>query len=464
MNWSAALPRILAFGMLPLVLAAAMVLAAALPAAPLLPLAQALILGGVTLGTVLLYGTDERHSWLLTVAVLLVALCGRIAAMSFGDGAVVAADPMNYQNLARSILAGEGLVTADWQYGEGLRAHFPPLYPVLLAGIWSVFGEGAAINLGFSFVCDIITALAIYDIARRGGATIAGRIAALWFLLYPVFLIGAPLPHKESLTVMLGILLVRAMQRWAEGSPAQPARLAIAETGLWWGLLMLTQPSFALIAPCMGLALVPSRGLLPVLRFGFMAGLCAAVVMLPWWIRNYLVFGQFVPFTTAAGYLMNVQLGPNQQPFPPGLFALGEPDRGPVMAQAALSWIAANPIDHLVVQARQVANVFAYEEAAVAAYRHVDPPISMATRGWLTAALQTGWLLLIAGAAAGARRLQAWPRLGWVAPFVIITVASLLSVNIWFEFAERHRYVLTPIFLLLAALWWTSRRNQSTQR
>jgi Dolichyl-phosphate-mannose-protein mannosyltransferase len=451
-------PRLLALGLWLLVLAAAAVFVAALPEAPLWPLLQALLLGTATLGAVLLYGEDERQGVLLLGAVLLIGLVGRIAAMALGDGVLTAADPMNYQNLARALLAGDGLVTTDIQYGR-VYAHFPPLYPVLLAGFWAVFGESLWSNVAFAYLCDIVAAWAIFDIARRCGAQGAGRIAGLLLLLSPALLIAAPIPQKESLTVMLAVLLVRAMLIWGERRPAQHAWPCIVKVGLWWGLLMLTQPSLALLAPCMGLALARERGVLPVLRMGVLAGLVAALAMLPWWVRNYLLFHDFVPFTTAGGYLVNVQLGPNLLPFPPGLFDLPEPERGGVMASAAMQWIAAHPMEHAQVLLRRVANVFAYDAAAVEAYRHVDPAISTGTHSALLAALQAGWVLLLAGAAAGARRLLSLPKLSWLAPFIILFTASMLTINIWFEFAERHRYALTPFLLLLAALWWTGRRG-----
>jgi 4-amino-4-deoxy-L-arabinose transferase-like glycosyltransferase len=464
MTFMPPLPRLLFLGLLPLIIAAAVVMVAALPEAPLVPLVQALLIGGVAAAMVLLYGEGEQHGLPLLAAVLLIALIGRIAAMTLADGTLTAADPMNYQNLARSLLAGDGLVTTDIQY-RLVYAHFPPLYPVLLAGFWGIFGENNWSTLAFALACDLVTAWALFDIARRAGVAQAGRIAALLFLLYPAFVISAPLPNKESLTVMLAMLLVRSMLVWADRPADRPALRCMAATGLWWGLLMLTQPSLALLAPCIGLALAPQRGPRPVLRFGIIAGIAAMLVMLPWWVRNYLLFADFVPFTTAGGYLVNVQLGPNLLPFPPGLFDLPEPDRGAVMASAALQWIAAHPIDHAMVLLRRVANVFAYDSAAVEAYRWVEPGTNPGTHGWLLAASQAGWLLLLIGAAAGARRLQHLSRLRWLAPFIILFTASMLTINIWFEFAERHRYALTPFLLLLAALWWTERRRrrQSTQ-
>ncbi len=397
-------------------------------------------------------GDEDRTSLLLALA-LLLGLGLRLAAMPLTDGARFDGDPLAYGQLARALLAGDGLVTADIQYGEGLRAHFPPLYPLLLAGVWGVLGEHGWATLAFAFVCDVVTAAALFDIARRSGHAAAGRLAAVMVLLAPSLILGAPVPQKESLTVMLAVLVIRQMLVWRNAPPAGPQARHVALTGLWWGLVSLTQPSLALLAPLVGLSFVPRRGLWPVLRFGVLAGLVAVLVLLPWWVRNWLVFGQFVPFTTAAGYLVNVQLGPNRLPFPEGLFALPEAERGGVMARAAFAWIAENPLDHARHLVRSIANVFVYDEAAIGVYRTATPPLAANVQAWLTASVQALWAFTLAAAALGTRRLRGMAALDWLAPLLLTLIVGMVATTLWFEFAERHRYVLTPLIALLAALW-----------
>ena len=63
------------------------------------------------------------------MAALLVAVgVGlRITAASLMAGTSLANDPLSYSTLAQALLDGRGLIA--W----GLRAHYPPLYPILLA-------------------------------------------------------------------------------------------------------------------------------------------------------------------------------------------------------------------------------------------------------------------------------------------------------------------------------------------
>ncbi len=410
-----------------------------------------LIGGGALLWLLLRDGAAWLNSPRSFAVVLVLAIILRLAALPLIEGGAIAADPMNYTNLARSLLDGRGLVTADWQYGEGLRAHFPPLYPLLLAANWGVLGESAGSTAFLSLLFDCIAAVTLARIGMQLGHGAAGKLAAMLYLLYPPIAAGAVIPHKEGLTIALALLVIHAMLRWHNDPLRGRLPRHAARLGLFWGLLGLTQPSLLLLAPLTGIAMLSSRGLRAVLGFGLAAGLCAMLVMSPWWIRNWLVFGQFVPFTTAAGYLVNVQLGPNALPFPEGLFALPEPDRGPVMGAQAFGWIAAHPADHARWLAEAVARVFAYEYAVVDSYRHMDPPLAQGTANWLIASFQWLWAALLATAAWGARQLRNSPPDRLFTALFLVIIAGLVSTNIWFEFAERHRYVLTPLLMLLAA-------------
>lgn len=402
---------------------------------------------------------DDRRTLLLAGLALLVGLILRLATMPLVDGVDFGGDPFAYGTLARSLLAGDGLTTADIQYGEGLRAHFPPLYPVMLAGVWAVFGDTTIATLGFAFACDVAAAWAIHDIARRAGVPAAGRLAAVILLLAPSLIFSAPVPQKESLTILLATLLIRQMLIWRASGGTGPLLRHVLPTGLLWGLVSLVQPSLLLLAPLVGLSFVPVRGLWPVLRFGMLAGLVALLVLAPWWVRNWLLFGQFVPFTTAAGYLVNVQLGPNRLPFPDGLLALPEPERGGVMARAAFAWMADHPVDHARHLLAGIARVFGYDEAAIGVFRTATPPMAPALQAWATASSQWLWAIMLAAAALGVRQQKHIAGLSWLIPLLLCLVAGMIATNIWFEFAERHRYVLTPLIALLAALWATRARQ-----
>jgi CDP-diacylglycerol--serine O-phosphatidyltransferase len=68
------------------------------------------------------------------------------------------------------VLEGRGLVTTDVHYGPDLRAHFPPLYPLLLAGWWALLGASAWSTLALATLTDAIAAWALADLGKFGWA------------------------------------------------------------------------------------------------------------------------------------------------------------------------------------------------------------------------------------------------------------------------------------------------------
>lgn len=396
-----------------------------------------------------------QADWPVLLGVVALAMLLRLWSANLASGVGLGADPMNYANLARAVLDGRGLVTSDWQYGEGLRAYFPPLYPLLLAGWWGLFGQSIAATVVLHTLVDAAAAAALASAGRRIGQARAGIAAGLAYFAWPAFALAAGVPQKEGLTVLLVVLMLRALAGWLQAPPDEARRWRHGlQLGLWWGLLALTQASLVLAPAAVALVLAWQRGIGPVVRLGLTAVPALLVVLAPWWLRNWLLFGAFVPFTTASGMMVNAAWRDARLPFPPGLFDLPEPQRGAVMGELARARILSEPVAFLREALHSMALGFAYEEASLARFRHTTPPISPADHAALAPLLQGAWAALLLSAAAGA--VQRW-RQRLADPVVLYALALLgavVAVNLWFEFGERHRLLLTPFLLLLAAGCW----------
>lgn len=402
-----------------------------------------------------------RHGPIVAAACLLgVALALRLVSLGLAQGVALGADPMNYANLGRAVLEGRGLVTDDWRYGEDLRAYFPPLYPLVLAGTWAIFGVSPLTTLALNTAIDAVAALALADVGRRQGWRGGGWLAGLAYLAWPAFALAAGVPQKEGLTLLLAILLLRGLVIWLEqpepGHPGWRRNLRSGLwLGLWWGLLALTQPSLALAPVAFGLVVWWQAGLVPALRLGLATLPTLLLVLAPWWLRNWLVLGAFVPFTTASGMMLNSALNDLRAPFPPGLFDLPEHERGAIMAEKARSILAQDPIAALSRMARNIAVGFAYEEAALSRFRHTTPPITAQDHARLFLLLQGSHVALLASALAATWGQWRYRLHGPVLLCAAALLLSILAINPWFEFGERHRQVLTPFLLLMAAAFWS---------
>ncbi|MBX9815315.1 MAG: hypothetical protein A4S12_13385 [Proteobacteria bacterium SG_bin5] len=382
-------------------------------------------------------GVRPRHAVPLAIA---AALALRCVSTYFVSGVALGADPMNYSNLAHAVLDGRGLVTDDWRYGQNLRAYFPPLYPLLLAGWWALFGASLWATLALTTLTDALAAWLLAGLGRRFAGA-AGARAGLLYFAYPSFALAGAIPHKEGLTLLLGIALLRVAVAWRDAPRDTLAALA----GVLWGLLALTQPSLALAPLALALVLIGERGWWRTVRLGLVVAPALVLVMSPWWLRNWLIFDRFVPFTTASGFMTNVALGRLGLPIDPALFQLSEPDRADVMGRAALARIAEQPFGFLRESGWSVLSGLAYEEATLARYRHTSPPIAPALHAPLTAILQGAYLTLLVPAALAARRAS--PLLaGWTLALLI----AIAGIGLWFEFGERHRYLVTPLVMILA--------------
>ena len=410
-------------------------------------------------------GAGSRLAWAGCAGLLILSLLLRGWSVGLTEGVALGADPMNYSSLARAVLDGRGLVTDDWRYGDGLRAYFPPLYPLALAGFWSLTGQSAASTLAMNSLFDLVAAWALADAARRLGLGGRALAVATIYLAWPAFALAAGIPQKESLTIMLAVLLLRGMLVWLEADgPARRAWHHGLWMGLWWGLLALTQPSLALAPGVIALLLWHRAGLAATVRLGLTCAPTLVLVLAPWWLRNALVLGTFVPFTTASGMMLNSALNDLRAPFPAGLFSLPEHERSAIMAARAQAILAGDPVGSLAQMLRNLAVGFAYEEASLARFRHTVPPIGPADHARLFPLLQGSYLVLQAGALAGVVASIRNRGNGLLIMATMALVVSIALINPWFEFGERHRLVLTPFLLLLGASWWCARPERAATR
>lgn len=385
-------------------------------------------------------------------AIVALGLLLRGWSVALTQDVALGADPMNYTNLARAVMDGYGLVTDDWRYGEGLRAYFPPFYPLVLAGFWSVFGSSVYATLAMNSLLDLAAAWALADIGRRLGSAASGRLAAIAYLGWPAFALAAAIPQKETLALLLAILLLRRAAIWVSDDATGRRRLSHSLwLGLLWGMLALTQPSLALAPAFVGVILWMQKGFFPVLRLGLLSLPTLLLVLAPWWLRNWLVLGSFVPLTSASGMMLNSALGDMRAPFPPGLFDHPEHERSSIMSHAARDIIAANPMATVGKMITSLAYAFSYEEASLARFRHTSPAISALDHARLEPVLQGSYAALLATTVAGIWRELRSGIANPVTAYACALLLSILVINPWFELGERHRLVLTPFFMLIAA-------------
>ena len=205
-------------------------------------------------------------------------------------------DPDNYLPLATSLAEGRGFALDGH-----LTAYRPPLYPLVLAPVVAAFKPHeawavGALHVAFGMATIVLTAMA----ARRWGLSPPRTIAAAAIVaLDPVLVVQVRSVMTETLAALLTASTIAAL--------TVPGRTGTALGGFTFGLAALCRPS---AWPCAALAAVAA---LAAAKPGSTRERCvralalvviAGVTVLPWTLRNALVFGEPVWTTTHGGYTL----------------------------------------------------------------------------------------------------------------------------------------------------------------
>jgi hypothetical protein len=235
--------------------------------------------------------------------------------------------------IARSLATGRGFAN-PFNGTSGPTAWTPPLYPLLMALAFKLFGlysnAAALFLLAVNSVFSAAIAPAVYEIAarcfdarglaRRTG-TFFGKTTeqpvALWagwlWAVYPAALQYAI--HwiwEMSLSAMLfswAFVLAVRLRGVGDKERQTQTLLRWVAFGVLWGLLNLSNASLLLCLPAMLLWIgwpELKRFDMPVLKRSIAGALlaCAALcaMMSPWWIRNERALHAFVPTRSNFGF------------------------------------------------------------------------------------------------------------------------------------------------------------------
>jgi 4-amino-4-deoxy-L-arabinose transferase-like glycosyltransferase len=240
-----------------------------------------------------------HHSILLIV---LIALLLRLAVITMGHTYRITPRRDHFQfgwemgRLARSIAKGQGF-SSPTDLPTGPSAWAPPLYPYLLAGIFRLFGVYSALSawviLAFNSLFAALTCLTLYRIAARMYGIAVARATAWTWAVFP-YAIYWPVRvvWETSFTTFLLSLALLLTLRMAD-EPPRPRMWILF--GLLWGVIALTNTAVLSMLPFCLLWLLYRLPRRPQQFIG--AALCvliAALVVSPWLVRNYQVFGQFI--------------------------------------------------------------------------------------------------------------------------------------------------------------------------
>jgi hypothetical protein len=260
------------------------------------------------------YGSQVRFPW----TIFWIALGVRLAALTLGHYYRFSAFEDHFGfgwemgRVARSLATGQGYAN-PFDHFSGPTAWVTPLYPLILAGVFKVFGVYTALSawviLAFDSLLNALMVRTTWEIAAR----CFNRKVAVWsawiWALYPAamqFAVKWVWEVTPTAFLFSCILVLALRMRNIGGSPeeaekaASPARWAIF--GLLWGLITLSSASIAIFLPFCGVWILEGAGSLrrQVPRVALAAALCVGCLV-PWMVRNAVGFGRFIPMRTNFG-------------------------------------------------------------------------------------------------------------------------------------------------------------------
>jgi 4-amino-4-deoxy-L-arabinose transferase-like glycosyltransferase len=232
--------------------------------------------------------------------------------------------------IAQALATGYGY--ADPFHGHsGPTAWVPPLYPLILAAVFKLFGVystlSAWIILAFNCVLSAFTIPAIYEIAAR----CFNRRVALWsawlWALYPAAMqYAVKWVWEMTLTTFLfAWVLVLTLRMREIGDPSEetsPSQPVAASQKRWaifgplWGLIGLSNPSLLLFLPVCGLWILAGTRAAP--RPEWKRQIACAVLasgvffacLAPWTYRNWRAFHKIIPMRSNLGVELYLGNGP----------------------------------------------------------------------------------------------------------------------------------------------------------
>ena len=313
-----------------------------------------------------LLGTRTSH--LFAVAVV-IALAGRLTfALAYWVDPPLTVDQTEYLMLAENLRSGEGLT-----YGEGEhRLMRSPGYPVFLAAVLSVWDDLVTVKVAQS-ILGAVGVLLIAAFAYRLSGMRSALIAAFASAIYPP-LVWMP-AYILSETLFSLLTLSAALLLWCQldllsGAQESPrgglVNWSFVGIGGLVGLAVLTRPEILLFVGLIALAFVAGRHWTALI--GLLVG--TLVVVAPWTASNYVRYDELIFVSSRGGpnfWLGNSALAPGDggagatPELREAYDALSEANAGlspseteRVFYREAFSWIRANPVEWLILEAKKL--------------------------------------------------------------------------------------------------------------
>lgn len=281
----------------------------------------------------------------LLIAILLVAVIVRLLAVFtvFADY-YPTDDALDWHMMAQNLLNGHGLIIDEKRVAA--RTPVPGLY---FAAIYSAFGVSVRAVQIANALLGVITVWLVYDLVKRTFGIVSARWSALFVSVYPMLLSYTGQLLSETPVVVLIILAL-----WCVWVLRDRRTIWFAPVGIILGLAVLTRPTalpMAVLIAVWTLVGCFANGWLQRISRPLIMFLFLGLTIAPWTLRNYIMLGKFIPFTSDSGLILWLANNPwadgtmmtTNIPTLLEIHALPEGESGAAYQKLAVQFIEDNP-------------------------------------------------------------------------------------------------------------------------
>lgn len=240
-----------------------------------------------------IYGDYKKSSSLLFV-IFLAALILRLSSSLLIQQQPIVHDAAQYNVIAKNIIEGKGF-SYDATHLTSSRS---PIYPYFLSVIYKIFGYNYVYAKIAQAVIGAITCLIVYLIAKNIYNSFIGLWAALTACVYPSLIGYSSLLYSETLAgFLVALSILTFIFALKKDKP-----LLFVFSGACFGLLSLCYPKFMLLPVVLGTSycFLNKFRIKSLKSFAWLI-LTVALVIAPWTVRNFKVFGKIIPISTGFG-------------------------------------------------------------------------------------------------------------------------------------------------------------------
>ncbi|MDD4495453.1 MAG: glycosyltransferase family 39 protein [Eubacteriales bacterium] len=269
----------------------------------------------------------KKRDWayITTAACIFASLILKLALIFvYGNRLSLNSDDLNYVKSAKVLLEQGSLVFHE--YNEP-TVFIMPLYPSFLALVFGIFGTGfpglQAVRV-IQALMGTASLILIFLIARRllgkTEAVVSTVLAAFYIpnLVTPGFILTETMFTLLLLLLLyLSLVFTHEINGWG-----------FAAVGVVYALATLIRPTIALYPVVLAFYMLVFKKIRfrKVVKCTVIMGAIFAILMAPWWLRNYREYGEFIPLAASGGnpMLQGTYIDYEQTPENVTYYKLGE--------------------------------------------------------------------------------------------------------------------------------------------